>query len=187
MSFQMWKKVFGLTMVSTIATLGCMQSDQQAQAPGPQISKGIAVIHATDGNEVSGTVMFMKVEEGIRVVANITGLPAGEHGFHIHQYGDCSAPDGTSTGGHFNPGSKRHGGPEAAERHIGDLGNIVADESGNATLERVDTHLALNGPNSIIGRGIIIHAGTDDLTTQPTGAAGAHLGCGVIGVAQGGD
>ena len=98
--------------------------------------------------------------------------------------GDCSAADGTSTGGHFNPENKNHGGPTDAERHVGDMGNIEAAADGTAHLELSDSLLAFSGKHSIIGRAIIVHAGEDDLTSQPTGAAGARVACGVIGIAK---
>lgn len=145
----------------------------------------ISVLHPTADNEVTGVVRFSETADGIRVVAEVNGLePNSTHGFHIHQYGDCSAEDGTSAGGHFNPQDSPHAGPDADERHVGDLGNITVDEDGYAELDYVDSMLSFNGPNSILGRGIIIHAGEDDLETQPTGDAGARLSCGVIGVAQ---
>jgi Cu-Zn family superoxide dismutase len=103
------------------------------------------------------------------------------HGFHIHENGDCSAPDGSSAGGHFNPTDQNHGGPDASVHHIGDLGNIRADENGNATYEATLSFLSLgDGENSILNRGLIVHALEDDLVSQPTGAAGARLACGVI-------
>ena len=146
--------------------------------------KAICVLHPTEGNNVTGTVTFTKTATGVNVVADIKGLTPGMHGFHIHQYGDVSAPDGTSAGGHFNPEGKEHGGPSAMERHVGDLGNIEAGEDGTAHLELSDTMIKLNGEHSIIGRGIIVHAGEDDLTSQPTGAAGARVAAGVIGIAK---
>jgi Cu-Zn family superoxide dismutase len=181
------KTWFGVAAM--VVLYGCAQPEaQQEAAPpasvGPVINKAIVVIYPTEGNEVRGTVTFTRGDGTIEVMANLTGLPPGEHGFHIHQYGDASAADGTSAGGHFNPADKSHGGPDSEERHVGDLGNITANENGVATLDRNDTHLSLDGPNSILGRGVIIHAGADDLTSQPTGAAGARLGIGVIGVAK---
>ncbi len=151
---------------------------------GSHVTKAVAVLHATEGNDVEGTVTFKAVEGGVKVIADVKGLTPGKHGFHVHQYGDCSKADGTSAGGHFNPEDHQHAGPMDDMRHVGDLGNLEADENGMARYERVDSVLALNGPHSIIGRGLIVHAGEDDLTSQPTGAAGARVACGVIGVAE---
>jgi Cu-Zn family superoxide dismutase len=112
------------------------------------------------------------------------GLKKGKHGFHIHEFGDCSAPDGTSAGGHFNPEGKMHGAPVDMSRHAGDMGNIEADESGKAHLEYIDPMMSLTGDHSIIGRSVILHQNEDDLKTQPTGNAGPRIACGVIGVAK---
>jgi len=147
-------------------------------------TKAVAVLHPTVGSNAKGIVMFTKEEGGVRVVAVFEGVPAGVHGFHIHEFGDCSSADGTAAGGHFNPQNMEHAGPMAEKRHIGDLGNVTADESGKAQLNYVDKHLEFSGPNSILGRGLILHAQPDDLKTQPTGAAGARIACGVIGVAK---
>jgi len=146
--------------------------------------KAIAVINPTKGNKVSGIVRFQEVPAGVRVVADLTGLTPGKHGFHIHEYGDCSADDGTSAGGHFNPAKMPHGSPASVERHAGDLGNIEADTDGKAHLDYVDSKISFTGANSIIGRSVVVHEKEDDLKTQPTGAAGARVACGVIGLAK---
>lgn len=148
------------------------------------IARAVAVFHPTKGNSVSGIVRFEAVSGGIHVVADLTGLTPGKHGFHIHEYGDCSAEDGTSAGGHFNPEKMPHSSPSSKERHVGDLGNIEADKDGKAHLDYVDTMLSFNGKDSIIGRGVVVHEKEDDLKTQPTGAAGARVACGVIGIAK---
>jgi Cu-Zn family superoxide dismutase len=131
-----------------------------------------------------GTVTFTKTGDGMKVVADITGLKPGTHGFHIHEFGDCSAPDAMSTGAHFNPSKNPHAGHDAAKRHDGDLGNIEADASGKAHLELTDKMMTMSGEKSIIGRGLIVHEKADDLKTQPTGDAGGRVACGVIGVAR---
>ncbi len=146
--------------------------------------EAVAVLRPTEGNSVEGTVRFAETENGVKVVADVKGLEPGKHGFHIHEYGDCTAPDATSAGGHFNPFGKPHGGPDAELRHVGDLGNITAGEDGNASYERVDSHLKLRGQGGIVGLSVIVHEKEDDFTTQPTGGAGDRLACGVIGVAQ---
>jgi Cu-Zn family superoxide dismutase len=116
------------------------------------------------------------------VYAEVSGLTPGRHGFHIHEYGDASIADGTAAGAHFNPGNKMHGGPDSPERHVGDLGNIEADRSGNAKYNRLDKRISLTGRNSIIGRSIVIKEAQDDFKTQPGGAAGARVAIGVIGI-----
>jgi superoxide dismutase, Cu-Zn family len=148
------------------------------------LTKAIAVLHPTSGNNVAGTVTFTVSGNNVKVVADITGLAPGKHGFHIHQFGDCSDPKAASAGDHFNPAHKQHGAPDASERHAGDLGNIEADASGKAHLELTDNVMRLTGSDSIIGHAVIVHEKADDLKTQPTGNAGGRLACGVIGVAK---
>jgi Cu-Zn family superoxide dismutase len=144
------------------------------------VKNAFAVINPTKGNIVCGVVHFRKVDGGVEIRAIIDGLTPGKHGFHIHEFGDCSAPDAASAGGHFNPTNEMHGGPDHSRRHAGDLGNLVANENGHAVYERIDSIINLNGPNSIVGRSVIIHSMPDDYTTQPTGNAGGRVGCGVI-------
>ena len=151
---------------------------------GDKITKAVALLYPTQGNNAGGIVTLTKAGKGIRVEAEIEGLSKGKHGFHIHEFGDCSASDGKSAGGHYNPTGQPHAGPDQKKRHMGDLGNIEADNSGKARYDRVDSHLKFDGPHTIIGRGIIIHGGEDDLKSQPTGAAGPRVSCGVIGVAK---
>uniref|UniRef100_A0A2P2HW21 Superoxide dismutase [Cu-Zn] n=1 Tax=Hirondellea gigas TaxID=1518452 RepID=A0A2P2HW21_9CRUS len=120
------------------------------------------------------------------IVGTITGLTPGLHGFHVHETGNLTCGC-KSTGGHYNPFQRTHGAPQAHIRHIGDLGNILADPSGTATISILDHQVSLVGPNSVIGRAIVIHAGEDDLGTGgdagslKTGNAGGRVGCGVIG------
>lgn len=147
-------------------------------------TKAIAVVHPTTGSQVMGTVTFTAGADGVHVVADLTGLKPGKHGFHVHEFGDCSSADGSSAGGHFNPDKHEHAGPDAAQRHAGDLGNIEADASGKAHLEMTDKMMKLSGDHSIVGHAVIVHEKADDLKTQPTGDAGGRQGCGVIGIAK---
>jgi Cu-Zn family superoxide dismutase len=147
-------------------------------------AKAVAVLQPTKDSKVAGSVTFTKVPTGVKVAAHVTGLAPGKHGFHVHEFGDCSAPDGASAGGHFNPTGSPHAAPSDAQRHTGDMGNIEANAEGVADLEYVDTKAAFEGDGSILGRGVIVHASADDMKTQPTGAAGARLACGVVGVAK---
>lgn len=142
--------------------------------------KAFAVINPTSGNEVVGAITFTREAKGVRVIADVGGLTPGKHGFHIHEHGDCSSADGSSAGGHFNPNGMAHGGPDSENRHIGDLGNLEANEFGFAHYDRLDHIIALEGPYSIIGKSVIIHADEDDFTSQPTGNSGARVACGKI-------
>jgi superoxide dismutase, Cu-Zn family len=154
------------------------------QAAAVENPAAVAVLHPTRDSEVRGTVEFMKTPQGVRVVAEIQGLtPDSKHGFHIHEFGDCTAEDAASAGDHYNPTDQPHGGPTDQRRHVGDFGNIEADADGHARFEMVDSVIMLEGPHSIIGRSVVVHAEEDDLTTQPSGEAGDRLACGVIGIA----
>lgn len=148
-----------------------------------EVTKAVAILNSASGSKVTGTVTFTKTGDTVQVVADITGLTPGKHGFHIHEFGDCSATDASSAGSHFNPMKKPHGAPDAAERHAGDLGNLEADSAGKAHLELKDSMLKLSGENSILGRGVIVHEKVDDWS-QPVGNAGGRVACGVIGVAK---
>ncbi len=161
---------------------GCAVPHMGSSAP---VGSAVCVLVGTEGNEgVSGIVRFTQGDGHVVVEARIFGLTPGSHGFHVHQFGDITASDGTSTGGHFNPMGHMHSAPDAETRHVGDLGNIVANADGVARYRRMDQFISLDPSSAafIVGRGIIVHAGEDDLTSQPTGAAGSRLASGVIGV-----
>jgi Cu-Zn family superoxide dismutase len=148
------------------------------------IKRVLAVITPTKGNSMHGVVTFEEVDNGVRIIANLTGLTPGKHGFHIHEFGDISSDVGSSAGGHFNPTGMSHNMPTSKKRHAGDMGNIEADSSGNAHLDYIDHVMKLNGQYSIIGHAVIVHEKEDDFKTQPTGNAGARVGYGVIGIAK---
>lgn len=167
--------------VIAFAAAGC--SREQAVKHG-EAGKAIAVLQPTQGSKVQGTVSFAKDGDKVHVVALVQGLTPGPHGFHIHEYGDCSSPDAGSAGGHFNPTGAPHGAPTADRHHAGDFGNIEADASGVARLDLLSPGIKFDGPESILGRAVIVHAEADDLKTQPTGASGARVACGVIGFAK---
>ncbi len=161
-----------------------MASAQHEGSEGEGITKAVAVLFPTKGNDVKGRVTFTHTSEGIHVHAEISGLSPGEHGFHIHEFGVWS-PDGKAAGNHFNPTNAPHAGPHSAKRHVGDLGNVTANANGNAVYDLDDPHLNFHGALSILGRGVIVHEKADDLKTQqPPGNAGGRLAVGVIGVAK---
>jgi Cu-Zn family superoxide dismutase len=141
-----------------------------------------AIVAPTKGNNVSGTVNFTQKGDVVLVEAKINGLkPNGTQGIHVHEKGNCSSADAMSAGGHFNPASSTHGGPAGDTRHGGDLGNLKADATGYAQLSEEIAGVSLGtGPNSIVGRAIVVHADEDDFKTQPSGHSGARVACGLI-------
>ncbi|WP_165247068.1 superoxide dismutase family protein [Paludisphaera soli] len=166
--------------------LGSSASAQHAEEKAhaaPAITKAVATLIPTKDSKVQGQITFTEHDGKVKVSGVITGLTPGEHGFHVHEFGAWSE-DGMASGGHFNPTGEKHADRSASMRHVGDLGNITADESGKATIEIEDSHLKFHGPTSILGRGLVVHAKADDLKTQPSGDAGGRLAVGVIGVAK---
>lgn len=141
-----------------------------------------AQLQATRGNTTTGEVRFVQQGDRVLVSGEVRGLkPNAEHGFHVHEKGDCSSGDGMSTGGHFNPMGKKHGMHGGSEHHVGDLPSLKADAAGVARFSLESTSVAVgSGSNDIVGRGLIVHRDPDDYTTQPTGNAGPRLACAVI-------
>ncbi|MCL1860631.1 MAG: superoxide dismutase family protein [Proteobacteria bacterium] len=177
------KKLLAPVTLSVLAALlsacagGGSAPVRTAGEPAPP--QASALLAPTQGNTVQGNVIFRQEGNGgIQVIAEVSGLTPGSHGFHIHEKGDCSAPDATSAGGHFNPHQTAHG--KAGEGHAGDLPSLEADADGNAKLNVVLNSITLTGDHTIVGRGLIVHAAPDDYTTQPTGNAGARVACAVI-------
>lgn len=177
-----------------ISLVGCSSAEKkeaaeagptaEAAAEGSVFKPAQATIEPRSGNKkVQGTVQFVPEADGIRVIANIEGLkPNTNHGFHIHEKGDCSAPDASSAGGHFNPDGVAHASPGDKESHVGDMGNIKADRKGHGHIEKVFPRMSLNSRSfsNILGKSVVIHAKPDDMKSQPAGNAGDRIGCGVI-------
>lgn len=149
------------------------------------VTHAIAVLNPTAGSSVTGAVNFFQQDCKVKVVADLQGLPPNsKHGFHVHEFGDVSSPDGSAAGGHYNPKDQPHALPDTEHRHAGDLGNIESDDQGNAHLDITVDNLTLACPKApILGRAVIVHANPDD-GSQPTGNAGARLAQGVIAVAK---
>lgn len=157
-----------------------MADAQAAPRTTQKIGGAVAYLNPVGNHGVKGRVEFKKTPQGMRVLANVEGLMPGEHGFHIHEHGSCGGKDASEAGVHFNPTSKPHAGPDTDPRHIGDLGNIKADENGYGHYEQLNPLLTFEGDFSIIGKTVIIHADPDDYKTQPSGASGGRISCGVI-------
>jgi len=160
------KIIFILLLISSLT---------QVEAQEKKDQKAVCELSALGGSNVSGTVTFTMVKEGLKIVVDVQGLAEGKHGFHIHEGTDCSKP-----GGHFNPVAMSHGSPPNMMRHVGDMGNLIANAAGKAHLEYVDNMISFEGTNSIVGKVIIIHAHEDDMITQPSGNSGPFVACGKI-------
>ncbi|KAH6907982.1 Cu/Zn superoxide dismutase [Coprinopsis sp. MPI-PUGE-AT-0042] len=156
----------------------------------PVHQKAVVVLKASPNSTTNGFVYFQQdyMFGPVKITGNLTGLDANAlRGFHVHQSGDLSGGCATA-GPHFNPGNKTHGAPEDKVRHVGDLGNVQSNAEGTVILDFKDSWISLNGPNSIIGRAVVLHAGQDDLgkgghnDSLTTGHAGARSACGVVAI-----
>ncbi len=161
--------------------------DSSAAAPQGAAQYGTlqlatAEIRSASDSDVKGNVDFKPGPELelMQVDIRLVGLEAGEHAIHIHEIGDCSAPDAASAGDHFNPYNASHGAPGADDHHVGDMGNITADAQGQVETTLSFDFLAFSGPANILDKAVVVHAGSDDLESDPAGAAGKRVGCGVI-------
>lgn len=141
-----------------------------------------ATLESRSGSSAGGQLALTQEEAGVRIRGAVNGLKGGaNHGFHVHETGDCSAPDARSAGQHFNPMNQPHGHPSGARRHAGDLFNLSADASGIATVDLVATDLTIApGERSVVGRALVVHAAEDDYSSQPAGDSGEPIACGVV-------
>lgn len=181
------KPAFLLLISISIILMGCERARQQvgvlSTAPAKQAN---AMIGVSSDSGVTGMAVFTQNGDQITLTVEIQGATPGLHAVHIHANGDCSSPDGKSAGGHWNPTGVAHGTWGEGEFHLGDIGNITVGEDGMGSITLM-TDLWEIGTGShvdIVGRGIIVHAGADDFTSQPSGAAGARIGCGAIVLAE---
>lgn len=188
----------GATIGIALLVSGCTSSPRELgrdRADGPSgasgtawvVTSAVCQIMPTRGNDCRGVVRFDVMSDGVlKITADVSGLrPNQAHGFHIHEFGDLTAPDATSAGAHYSPVEGHpHGSPGQLVKHAGDLGNLVANEQGVARLEVAVQGISLTGEHPVLGRAVIVHAEADDLTSQPSGASGARIGAGVIGIAR---
>ena len=166
---------FTLLAIAALAIGGCASME----SAGP---KAFAQLKPTAGNQAGGTVSFEQRGGKTVITAEVRGLkPNSEHGFHVHERGDCSAPDAMSAGGHFNPKSAPHGNHAAGSHHVGDMPNLKADANGLAKLVWEDDDFTVtDGPNSVVGKAVVVHRDPDDYKSQPAGNSGPRIACGVI-------
>lgn len=163
---------------------GAMNGQQNDQQGDQQdVGRAVAKLEPTEGHQATGNLEFVVDNGVVRVTGTIEGLtPDAEHGFHIHEKGDCSAPDAASAGGHYDPHGRPHGDPQGDKHHMGDMKNLEADSAGVARVDR-EIESARLGDGSefdLVGKAVIVHLAPDDYSTQPAGASGARIACGVI-------
>ncbi len=177
------KLTFLILLCISVTVFGCEKVVQQAADLTPATPvQANAVIGSTNDSGVTGTAVFIQNDDQITLMIEIQGASPGLHGVHIHENGDCSASDGSSAGGHWNPTDVMHGKWGEGEFHLGDIGNITVGEDGTGSIS-LTTDLWEIGTGSdvdVVGKGIIVHADADDFISQPSGAAGMRIGCGVI-------
>lgn len=197
-----WNWMMGFAASSAFIAAGCSQpsasgnqnpagKDSKAptghhaahagDAPHESPKEAVVVFKAMQDSGVEGTLTLTQHDGYVQISGEVKGLTPGKHGFHIHEFGDLRAADGTSAGGHFNPTGAPHGGPGSDHRHVGDFGNIEAGDDGVAKVDIKADGLSLS---SILGRSFVVHADPDDLTSQPSGNAGARIAVGVVGLAK---
>lgn len=185
-------KKIGLILLATIFIIACKQNKKEDKTVEAEVIETVenevtspktltVVLQAKSETNVTGKVVFTEENGIVNMLVTVSGLEPGEHAIHLHETADCSSPDGSSAGGHWNPTSQPHGtwGSEIGY-HKGDIGNFTADADGNATVEFSTDQWCIgcdDDTKNIIGKGVIIHAGEDDLTSQPSGAAGARVSC----------
>lgn len=184
-------RILALSLLVPV-TIFAAAAEQPAPAGGPvgaapvpvQSTAKVSLVPAA-GSSVKGELTLANQGTAVSVRGEITGLaPGKEHGFHVHEVGQCSPPDFQSAGEHFNPTKDPHGGPDSQARHLGDIPNIKADESGRASVNvsiKGATLVDKDGaPTQILGKALVVHAMRDDYKTQPSGDSGARIACGVI-------
>jgi Cu-Zn family superoxide dismutase len=171
------KQLFaGLSALGLLSLAACQSMEHGTG------QKASATLESKSGSQVKGDVVFTWQGHDVLINGKFTGLkPNSEQGFHVHEKGDCSAPDAMSAGGHFNPEAKMHGMPDSGMNHAGDLPNIKSDANGNATYTATLHGFSVDtGSIGIVGRAVVIHRDPDDYKSQPAGNSGPRIACGLI-------
>jgi Cu-Zn family superoxide dismutase len=169
----------------TVATATEPGTTPGSSAVGETTSQAVVQLASTQGNTANGGLKISAAGTGVRISGMVQGLkPDSEYGFHFHEKGDCSAPDATSAGAHFNPTNQQHGSPQGQPHHAGDMLNVKSDAQGVAevSIDNPDVSLQTGQPNDVVGKALVMHAKPDDYKTQPSGNSGDRIACGVIAV-----
>lgn len=168
------------------AAFGCGAQEESEEptdaAAGRPVKKAIAWINPKSDSELAGSAIFINEGSQVALQVSLEQAPPGEHAVQIHENGDCSSPDGKSAGGHWNPTGEDHGEEGGVPHHLGYIGNVMVDEEGTGTLLLNSDRWSMGSgaENDILEKAVVVHVSADDSTTQPTGASGDRIGCGVI-------
>jgi Cu-Zn family superoxide dismutase len=178
-------KTLALALLIPVAICTAVGKKGESFAAAPPLTAAQVALTSAAGSSVKGNLTLTNQGTAVSIRGEITGLaPGREHGFHVHEVGQCSLPDFQSAGEHFNPTMDPHGGPDSTAQHLGDIPNAKADANGRATIDVSIKGATLvdkdGGPNQIFGKSLVVHAMPDDYKTQPSGASGARIACGVI-------
>ena len=168
--------LISLSVSGLLFLVACQSMDQGTG------QKASATLDSKSGSQAKGEVNFVWQGHDVLINGKFSGLkPNAEQGFHVHEKGDCSAPDATNAGGHFNPETKMHGMPDSGMNYAGDLPNIKSDANGKAVYSAKLHGFTVNaGPTGIVGRAVVVHRDPDDYKSQPAGNSGPRIACGVI-------
>lgn len=169
-----------LAATPVLLLLGCARSSDRATEAAGHALAAVAELAPVPGSAAQGAVTMTFQSGGVRIIADLEGLTPGAHSFTILAASDCAPADSLSPPAHFNPTAQPHGDGDASQRHLGDLGNLVADAGGHAHFDRFDRSLTLEGPEAIVGHALAVHARADQPAVQPDGDAGPVVACGVI-------
>lgn len=172
------KKIIISSAIVIALIIGCKSKGNSDESKNLNIA-----FESKSNSNVTGTATFTEKKGKVTFVAKLAGLTPGVHAIHIHEKSDCSAADGSSAGGHWNPTFKKHGKWGVEEHHKGDIGNFTADEKGNGTITLTTDEWCIgcgDATKDILGKGLIVHQGTDDFVSQPAGDAGARVACSAI-------
>jgi superoxide dismutase, Cu-Zn family len=173
--------IFASAVAGCLLMSGCAGSGSWSASAGVNGAGASVLLEPTKGNRATGSVRFTQQGGNVLVIVDVHNLaPGSVHGFHLHEKGDCSAPDAMSAGGHFNPDGQPHG-PQTGPHHAGDMPALKADDNGVAKVAFIMHGVTVSaGPDSVLGKALIVHRDPDDYTTQPTGNSGARIACGVV-------
>jgi Cu-Zn family superoxide dismutase len=172
------KKIFISIAIIIALIIGCKTNLSNGSS-----NKIDLIFEPKNDSGVNGKVTFSEKDGKVTMVAKLNGLKPGIHAIHIHEKSDCSAADGSSAGGHWNPTFKKHGKLGEGEAHKGDIGNFATDETGKGSITFTTSEWCIgcgDATKDIIGKGLIVHQGTDDFVSQPTGNSGARVACSAI-------